>query len=161
MAKRNWKRAVPRSLRHGMELNLEYAKDRKNLSVDRIADLMGLSSKWTLYKWLENARMPINLVRPFEHACGCSFMTQYLATSDHKLLIDMPSSKPAIDTDLLALQTGFNEAVNVLASFYKGDADATDALTELTRHMTDMAAHRARVERVAEPELELFGSGEI
>ncbi|MBL4799804.1 MAG: hypothetical protein JKY50_20590 [Oleispira sp.] len=158
MAKRNLKRAVPRSLRHSMELCMEFAKDRKNLNVDRIADLMGLSSKWTLYKWLESARMPVNLVRPFENVCGCSFMTQYIASSAHKLLFDMPSSKPAKEEDLLALQTGFNEAVNVLASFYKGDAEAAEALGELTRHMSEIAAHRARVEKVAEPELELFGT---
>jgi hypothetical protein len=158
MAKRNWKRATPRSLRHGMELCLGFAKERKNLNVDRIADLMGVSSKWTLYKWLENASMPVKLVAPFENACGCHFMTQYQATSAHKLLIDIPSSKPAKEEDLLALQTGFNEAVNVLASFYKGTEEASVTLAELTRHMTEIAAHRARVEKVAEPELELFGS---
>lgn len=160
MAKRNWKRVAPRSLRHGMELCLEFAKERKNLNVDRIADLMGLSSRWVLYKWLKSASMPIKLVTPFEHACGCNFMTQYQATSAHKLLIDIPSSKPAKEEDLLALQTGFNEAVNVLASFYKGEEEAAVALGEITSHMTAIASHRARIEKVADPELDFFGDEE-
>lgn len=160
MTKRNWKRAVARSLRHSMELCLEYAKDRHNLSVERIADRMGLSSHWTLYKWMESGRMPANLIRPFEHACGATFVTQYVASSAHKLLVDIPTAKAVVDTDLLALQTGFNEAVNVLARFYKGDAEAETALSELNRLMTDIAGHRARVERSCEPELDLFGGDE-
>ena len=83
-----------------------------------------------------------------------------MATSAHKLLIDIPASKPAKEADLLALQTGFNEAVNVLAAFYKGEEEPGVALAELTRHMTDIAAHRVRVEKVATPELELFGGEE-
>lgn len=158
MSKRNWKRAMPRSLRHGMQLCLEFAKERHNLSIERIADRMGLPSHWTLYKWLESGRMPTNLVRPFEIACGCQFVTQYIATSAHKLLIDIPTAKPVIDTDLLALQSGFNDAVNVLARFYKGNAEAGDAINELTRLMGDIASHRARVEQSIDPELDLFGS---
>lgn len=160
MSKRNWKRASARSLRHSMELCLEYAKERHNLGVERIADRMGLASHWTLYKWMESGRLPANLIRPFEHACGCTFVTQYIAASAHKLLIDIPSAKPVVDTDLLALQTGFNEAVNVLARFYKGDAEAPQALGELTRLMADIAAHRAKVAMACTPELDFFG-GEV
>lgn len=159
MAKVNWKRAAPRSLRHGMELCLDYAKEKQNLSVERVADRMGLASRYTLYKWMENGRLPAVLIRPFELACGQSFVTQYIATSAYKLLVDIPSGKPAIDTDLLALQTGFNEAVNVLAKFYQGQADATEALGELTLHLEQVAQHRMRVEKAVAPELGLF-SGE-
>lgn len=157
MAKRNWKRVAPRSLRHGMELCLEFAREKQNLSIDRVADRMGLASKWTLYKWLENGRMPMCLIRNFEHACNCHYITQYIATSAHKMLIDMPNAKPAKTEDVLALQTGFNEAVNVLAAFYQGNGDANETLSELTRLMTDIACHRARVEQQIDPELELFG----
>lgn len=160
MNNRNWKRVTPRSLRHGMELCLQYAKEKHNLSIERIADRMGLSSHWTLYKWLESGKMPANLIRPFEVACGCTFVTRFIATSAHKLVIDIPSSKPVADTDLLALQTGFNEAVNVLAAFYKGRAEAEEALGELNRLLTDIAGHRARVECAATPELDLFGGAE-
>ena len=139
-----------------MELNVEFARDRSNLSIDNIADLMGLPSKWTLYKWLESGRMPANLIRPFEHACGATYMTQYIAGSAHKLLIDIPSGKPAKDGDLLALQTDFNDALNLLASFYKGDASADDTLSALTATLTQIAGHRANVSQALTPELGLF-----
>lgn len=155
MARRNWKRVSPTSLRHGMELCLQYAKERHNHSVDRVADLMGLPNKWTLYKWLENGRMPAILIRPFEHACGCMFMTQYIATSGHKLLVEIPSGKPASNEDVLALQTGFNEAVNHLARFYRGAADAAETMAALDLAMAEIAGHRANVAQEM-PELDLF-----
>jgi hypothetical protein len=160
MAKTNWKRAAPRSLRNSMELCLDFAKEKQNLSVDRVADRMGLASRYTLYKWMENGRLPAILIRPFEHACGHCFVTQFIATSAHKLLVNIPSGKPVIDTDLLDLQTGFNEAVNVLAKFYKGQACAEEALGELTHHLEHVVNHRMRVEKSKAPELGLFDGGE-
>ncbi|MDP2549473.1 hypothetical protein Q8W24_16710, partial [Oceanobacter sp. 4_MG-2023] len=74
MAKQNWKRIQPRSLKHAMELCVDHAKAVKNLSVERIADLIGITSHYTLYKWLDEARMPALMIRPFEHACGVSFV---------------------------------------------------------------------------------------
>lgn len=156
MGRRNWKKLAPTSLRHAIELCLEYAREKKNLSVDRVADLMGLSNKWTLYKWMENGRMPSILIRPFEHACGCSYMTQYIATSAHKLLVDIPSGKRAEDMELLNLQTGFNEAVNLLAQFYQGDAQAERTIGALTRVLAEIAGHRANVSKAITPELRLF-----
>ena len=157
MARRNWKRATATSLRHAMELCLEYAKGKKNLSVDNIADLMGLNNKWTLYKWMESGRMPSILIRPFEHACGCTYMTQYIASSAHKLLVDIPNGKPPKDTDLISLQTGFNEAVNLLAGFYQGKASADETLGALTSVMGQIAGHRVNVSKALAPELQLFG----
>ncbi|WP_028294260.1 hypothetical protein [Oceanobacter kriegii] len=157
MAKRNWKRQQPRSLKHGMELCVEHAKQVKSLSVERIADLMGLPNHYTLYKWLEEARMPALMIRPFEHACGQSFVTQYLAASSHQLLVPMPNSKPAKSEDLMALHGSFSAAVAVLAAFYQGDEEGEAAMAELTRLMGDVASHHTRVERMCAPELELFG----
>ena len=159
MARRSWKRMAPTSLREAMELCLEYGRAKRNLSVDRVADLMGLSSKWTLYKWLENGRMPAVLIRPFEHACGATFVTQYIATSAHKLLVDIPSGRRAGHDDVLALQTGFNEAVNLLARFYEGSASADETMAALTKTMTEIAVHRENVSKAMEPELELFEEG--
>lgn len=160
MARRNWKRVSPTSLRHGMELCLEYAKSKHNRSIDRVADLMGLPNKWTLYKWLENGRMPAILIRPFEHACGSTFMTQYIATSAHKLVVDIPSGKPASDEDVLAIQTGFNEAVNLLAKFYRGEADAANTMASLDAAMADIAGHRMNVQKAISPELDMFSGDE-
>ncbi|MDP2607981.1 MULTISPECIES: hypothetical protein [unclassified Oceanobacter] len=160
MAKRNWKREQPRSLKHAMELCVDHAKSVKNLSVERIADLIGITSQYTLYKWLDEARMPALMIRPFEHACGVSFVTQYLAASDYQLLVPMPKAKAAKDTDLMALQQSFSQAVTVLAAFYMGNESGESASAELARHMAEVASHRVRVERMGSPELELFGGDE-
>lgn len=155
MARRNWKRVTPRSLRHAIELCKEYAREKQNLSVDHIADLMGLADKWALYKWMESGRMPAILIRPFEHACGCSFMTQYIATSGHKMLVDIPTGKRAEDTEVLDLQTRFNESINLLARFYQGNAEAEETIGALTSVMAEIAGHRLNVSKAMTPELGL------
>ena len=70
MTRRNWKRIRPHSLRYALELCKEHARERRNLSVERIAELMGLADHWALYKWFQSGRIPANLIRPFEHVCG-------------------------------------------------------------------------------------------
>lgn len=140
-----------------MELCIQYAKERHHLSVEQIADRMGLASHWSLYKWMESGRMPANLIRPFEVVCGCQFVTQYIASSAHKLLVDIPSSAPAKDTDLTAMNGNFGRAITALASFYQGNAEAETTISELTSLLTEIASHRVRVERSCEPELDLFG----
>lgn len=156
MARRSWKKVHPNSLRHAMELCLEHAREKKNLSVDRVADLMGQSNKWSLYKWMENGRMPANLVRPFEHACGIGLVTQYLAASSHKLLIDIPSGRISDAKDINELQSSFTHAVGLLLSFYSDREDAEETLAALTQVMRDVAYHHENVNRSLEPELLLF-----
>jgi hypothetical protein len=96
MPGRNWKRVAPTTLSNAIELCIEFAKEKHNRSVDRIAELIGLANKYTLYKWIESGKLPAISIRPFEHACGCDFVTRYLAHSAHKLLIDIPSAaRPA------------------------------------------------------------------
>lgn len=160
MSRRNWKKVRATSLRQAMQLCLDFARERHNRSVERVADLMGQTNHWVIYKWLENGRLPAVLIRPFEHACGATFVTDYIASSAHKLLVDIPSGKPACDTDVLALQTQFNEAVNLLARFYRGDAEASDTLSALTAAMSEIASHRANVAQALTPELALFEEGE-
>ena len=104
MSRPNWKHIQPRSLQHAFELCAEYALAKKRLTKDRIAEVMGQSQTWTLYKWIEKASMPANLIGAYELICGASYVTSYLAASNHKLLIDMPSTKPATSTDLITSQ---------------------------------------------------------
>ena len=155
MTRRNWKREVPRSLSHAVELCIAHARDKKNLSVDNIADLMELANKWMLYKWTESGRMPAILIRPFEHACDCSFMTQYFATSNNKMLVDIPKGRKFEDSELLELQSEFNDAVNLLARFYQCGAEAEETIGALTKVMEGIAGHRANVSKVMTPELGL------
>jgi hypothetical protein len=159
MASRSWKKQQPRSIRHGMELCLEHARVKKNLSVDRVADEMGLPSKWALYKWMENSRMPIILVRPFEKACGADYVTRYIGHSAFKLLIDIPVGKRVTDTDINTLQGSFSEAIGLLLKFYDGKSEVDETLAALSEVMEKLAWHQGNVERYFQPELE-FEVGE-
>lgn len=160
MRRRNWKRVNPTSLRHAMELCLDHGREKRNLSVDRVADLMGMPSKFTLYKWLENGRMPAVMIRPFEHACGATFLTQYIGTSAQKLLIDIPAGQPASQDDLLNLQSTLNDAVTLLAQFYKGNLQSEEVIGGITAAMAQLAGHRCNAEKAEAPELALFDGGE-
>ena len=53
MNRRRWKNIQPTSLRHGLELCKDFAKEAHNMSVERIAVEMGVTDQWTVYKWLQ------------------------------------------------------------------------------------------------------------
>lgn len=153
---RNWKRVQASSLRESMDLCLAYALEKHNRSVDRVADLMGLASKWTLYKWMESARLPANLIPVFEHACGAHFVTAYLGQSAHKLVVDMPTGRPAQAQDINQLQGSFTHAVGLLIQFYQGQAKADETVQALTEVMGALAWQRENVAKAQAPELGLF-----
>lgn len=157
MRKRNWKHQQPTSLQNAFELCAEYALEKKRLSKERIAEKMGQTQVWNIYKWISEARMPANLIPTYEAICGASYVTGYLAASNRKLLIDMPTSRPATSTDLIASQRTFADAMAALANFYQTAENPDEAISELTNVMSDMASHRERVSRTLKPELELFG----
>lgn len=154
MNRRNWKRLHPTSLSHAMELCIEFARARHNRSVDRIADLMGQNNKWSIYKWIEGGNIPAKLIRPFEHACGCTFVTQYLAHSAHKLLIDIPPGRATHEGDLIGTHKLFSSAMTLLADFYAGKSDADETRGALTELMEDAAWHRGNVEKHLQPEFD-------
>lgn len=157
MAARNWKRLRANSISHAMELCLAHAKEKLNRSVDNIADLMGLTNKWAIYKWVENGRIPAILIRPFEHACGIDFLTRYLAHSDHKLLIDIPTGRKAFSQETNTLSLALNETVGQLMKFHEGKADAEETIAAITAAMEDLAWHRGSVEKATQPEFEFGG----
>lgn len=158
--KKNWKAVRACSLVHGLELCLEFARVEHNRSVQSVAELMGLSSHWTLYKWLENGRMPANLIRPFEHACGCHFVSDWLALSAGRLVIDMPRAKRATAGDINGMQSNFSHATGLLIDFYSGVVGAEEAVAALTAVLVDVASQRANVAQAARPELGLFEGNE-
>ena len=155
MTTRNWKRARPNSLLQAMELCLDYAREKHNRSAARVADLMGVQTP-TLYKWLASGRLPANLIRPFEHACGATFVTWWICQSAHKLVIDIPVGRKPDDTEINSLQANLAEAIGQLIRFYKGDADADQTVSRLTNIMSELAYHRENVARQSAPELSLF-----
>lgn len=154
MSRRNWKRIQPTSLRHALELCKDFAKERHNLSVERIAESMGLTDHWTVYKWIQSGRIPANMIRPYETACGIDYVTRWLAASSGRLLIDIPTGRKADAADMQALQELLNTAVGQLLQFYGGKAEAGDTLAAIQQAMEGLAWHRGNVQKHAQPELD-------
>jgi len=155
MSRRNWKVWRPTSLQEAVEGCVRYAQDHDaRTSVERIGDLVG-ESKWTLYKWMETGSIPARKIPGFEMACGRAYITEYLALSAHKLVVDMPTGRRATPIDVHALQQACNDAVGALLAFHQGRLAAPETIDHLTAAMTALAHERAQVERHAQPELEL------
>jgi len=160
MSRRNWKKVRATSLRHALELCKDHAKDTRNFSVERIAEEMGEADHWTLYKWLQNGRMPAVQIPAYEAACGVDFVTRWLATRSGKLLIDVPTGRKLKATDVAELQNKLHAAVGELMQFYKGDSDAEQALAAITHSMESLAWHKGNVEQHDQPQLELGDSND-
>jgi len=154
MTKRNWKRANPRSLREALELCKDYAHAKHNRSVERIAELAGENSQWTVYGWLRDGSIPGAKIHAYQHACGCDYITRYLAHSAGQLLIDIPHGHLVDGDDVHQLQGTLNAAVGALLGFAAGKLDSDEVGHELSVAMEALAWHRENVLR--EPELE-FG----
>ncbi|MEX0732881.1 MAG: hypothetical protein WD057_18975 [Aquisalimonadaceae bacterium] len=159
MKKQRWKPRQPATMQEAIRLCLDYALHKHRRNVARIAELMG-TSEWVVYKWMSEASIPSKRIRPFEFACDCNFITQYIAASAHKLLIDIPAGQPADQDELLDLNNALNDAVNLLTRFYRGEEDATDVLQGVTAALVQLASHRENVRQHAAPELALFGGDE-
>lgn len=153
--KRNWKVWRPTSLQEAVEGCVQFAIVRDpRLGVERIGDLVG-ESKWTLYKWMETGAIPARKIPGFELACGAYYVTEYLALSAHKLVVDMPSGRLPAGQDVHALQQACNEAIGALLAYSQQKLDAAQTIDSLTAAMTHLAHQRAQVERAAQPELAL------
>lgn len=157
MTRRNWKRWQPASLRDALKGCKDFAQERHNLSVERIAERMGLEDHWALYKWIANGRMPAVLLPAYEHACGINLVARWMAATDGKLLVDMPRGRQAQPADMVELNTGFAQALQLLTDFYAGggQADPTATLEALRNHLQQVAAHHLNVTNFTQPELDL------
>ncbi len=156
-ATRNWKRMQATSLRHALELCKDHAREKHNKSVERIADEMGVPDHWAVYKWIQSGRIPANLIRPFENACGIDYVTRWLAVSAGKVMVDVPSGRNLNGTDVVTLHNGFGTALQLLTDFYAKKVDAGQTLAALTAHLEDVAWHRANIAQHSQPEFD-FGS---
>ncbi|MEX0745287.1 MAG: hypothetical protein WD118_06760 [Phycisphaeraceae bacterium] len=159
MTRKRWKPVQPQSMQHAMRLCLDYALHKHNRSVSRVAELVG-TSEWSVYKWMSEGSIPSVRIRPFEFACDATFVTQHIAASAQKLVIDIPSGRSCDQDGLLDLQNALNQAVSLLTQFYRGDADTPDVVQGVTRAMQDLAGHRENVCKHGAPELGLFEGGE-
>ncbi len=98
---------------------------------------MGLEDHWALYKWIANGRMPLVCVPAYEAACGINLATRWLAATGGKLLVDMPTGRSATHEDMVQLNTGFAQALQLLTNFYaaSGAANPTETLAALRSHL--------------------------
>ena len=131
----------------------DYAKAKHNLSVERIADEMGLTAV-RLYQHLENGDMPFNRVRSYQRACHCNFVTLYMAHGDDCMLIKIPTGKKVTDEQMLNINATFHKALTHLTDFYKQAENPELALAALTEHMATTAWHRMNVEKTLQPEFD-------
>lgn len=152
--KRQWKRLQPTSLRHALELCKDHARDCLNRSVERIADEMGITDHWTVYKWLQTGRIPANLIRPFETACGIDYVTRWLVASGGRMMVDIPTGRALKATDVVELHNGFGVALQLLTDFYAGKADPVATAAAISAHLEQVAWHRANVAQFSAPELD-------
>lgn len=159
MTRKRWKPAQPQSMQHAIRLCLDYALHKHNRSVARIAELIG-TTEWAVYKWMSEGSIPSVRIRPFEFACDATFITNYIATSAQKLVIDIPTGRAGSQDELLDLQNQLNDAVSLLTRFYRGNAEAADVLQGVTLAMQQLAGHRENVCKHDAPELALFGGDE-
>lgn len=155
MTRRVWKHARATSLVHALRLCKEYGQEVRRLSVERIADLMGVTHD-SLYKWLATGRMPAMLIPPYEQACGCHYVSDWLAAAAGRLVVPMPTGRKASSADLVATNTGWAESFQLLTAFYADPAaaDTERTLGALRTHLEQVAYHHHNVARSGAPELE-------
>lgn len=156
MTRRRWKPRQSSTMQEAIRLCLDYAEHKHNRSVARVADLNGVS-EWTIYKWMSEGSIPSKRIRPFEFACGATFVTQYIAISAQKIVIDIPAGRTCGESGLLDLQNALNDAVSLLTRFYRSEVEAADVLQGATSAIEQLAGHRENVRKHGAPELDLFG----
>ncbi len=156
MPSRNCKHP-PQSLQQALEACLNHARTKHRQSIERIAADMGLANHWNLYKWVESGRLPAVLIRPFELACRCNFVTRFLAHSSHHLVIDIPTGKLPAASDLQTVQAAANDAMSALIGFAAGKVDSLAVIDAVTAAMEHLAYQRENVKHTSQPELELEG----
>lgn len=160
MGRKNWKKLQPHSLRQALEWCKDYARERHNLSVERIAERMGEADHWVLYKWIQTGRIPAVLIPAYEAACGVDFVTRWLAGASGKLLVDIPTGRKLKPSDVQELQEQLHEVVGRLINFYRGDEQAEETLAAITNSMESLAWHKGNIEQHSQPQLELGANHE-
>ena len=154
MSGRNWRTANPASFEDAMVLCLDYAQEKHRRNVQRVAALH-VPSQNTIHGYLRGGSIPGRKLEAFQHACGCDFLTRYLAHSAGNLLIPIPTGKRVGVDDVHRLQGTLNDAVRALLGFAAGTLDADGVNAAMTSAMEALAWQRENAARNDQPELEL------
>ena len=155
MSKRNWKKHRSSSLLEALRDCKDFALQRKQLSVERIATLMGTTPD-SLYKWLATGRLPTTLIPVYELVCGCNYVTDFLAAGANRLVIPIPTGRGVTAQELPEINVSCAQAVQELTAFYRAPASCdTEALLDCLRaHLEQVAFHHRNVGRYEAPELD-------
>ncbi|WP_051221506.1 hypothetical protein [Neptunomonas japonica] len=151
-----WKHKRGNSVSDSMHLCARYAEKNHNLSVPRIAELMGMDSYNTLYKWMGSGNMPASKIRSFENACQCSYVTRYIAQSANLLVLDMPTGRKPSHRELNELSVHALSVIGHLISFFnesESSEDENELIQSITTLIEDLAHQRGNVEKHQQPEL--------
>lgn len=152
MTRQNWKAVRPLNLKDAMDWCVRYAKARNNLSVEGIADIMGVNH-WTLYKWIGEADLPAKRIKGFEHACGINYVSRWLVESGGQMVVDVPTGKKCGATDVHQLQAAYHAAIGELLRFYEDQTGVDETLAALQTALEQTAWHRGNVTKYRQPEL--------
>lgn len=155
MSRKNWNQLIARSLTESLQLCKESAIANKQMSVPRIADRLGCSPDM-LYKHLGAASMPAYMLIPFMEACHRIYPLQYMAHSLNYLLVPMPRGRKAEHKALVQLNMFCTEVMGKLLALESGECTQQDVVDHLTLLMENLAYHRLEVQKLDQPELELF-----
>ena len=155
MTRTPWKRLRANSMVHALRLCKERAQAKRHLSVERIADCMGVTHD-SLYKWLATGRIPGILIPAYELACGCHYVSEWLAASSGSLVVPMPTGRKAEGTEVVDMNSSCAAALQLLTTFYAAPqaADTEATLAALRLHLEQVAYHHHNVAAYATPELE-------
>ncbi|WP_218241540.1 hypothetical protein [Comamonas fluminis] len=156
MPVRNWKRFRANNLRDAMRACKDFALEKRQLSVARIAELMGDVTEDSLYGWLSKGSMPTRLIPTFEMVCGAHFVSEWLAASAGRMVIAMPKGSKANQAELMQITTDCSTAMEKLAAFYADPSkvDTAELLELLQRHLEQVAFQHHNVGQYIAPQLE-------
>lgn len=155
MSPRNWNSLRANGPVHALRLCKEYAQAKRNLSVERIADRMGVSHD-SLYKWLATGRMPANLLAGYQAVCGTHYFADWLASDADRLVMPMPKGRKVESAELLDVNSSCADMLQAITTFYADPAksDAEKTLATVRHHLELVAFHHANVARYTQPELD-------
>lgn len=152
---RFWKHRLPPSVQEALAECTAYALEAHNRSIEQIADLIGVDNHWTLRKYINDVRLPVRLIRPFEYACGIDLITRFLSSSAQRMVIDIPHGNGSADHDLPTLGRMQADSQSALTAFYQGEMSADEAIHAVWTAMAELAWHRTNVTKYHQPELPL------
>lgn len=153
MTRRIWNR-VPTSLPAAFEQDRDHGKRTRQMGVERMAELQAVSPS-RLYKWMEEADLPVNRLACWMHGTGGRAVIRYLCAQAGGLFVPVPAGRAVSPVELAELQEAQAQAMTALCQFYSQRASHDEASAALQRALEGLAWHRSNVEKTAQPELDL------